>query len=64
MRKILALAMVALLAMTVAFAAVGCGQKTDTSTTETTTPSSETPMDTSMMMPDTSAMLSDTTMPH
>jgi hypothetical protein len=65
MRKILALGMVALLALVVAFAAVGCGQKTETSTTgETMTPPAETAPDTSMMMPDTSAMMPDTSMQH
>ena len=56
MRKFFALAMMALLALTIAFAAVGCGQKTDESSTTTeTTP----PVETSM--PDTSAMMGDTT---
>ena len=61
MRKIFALAMVALLALTVALAAVGCGQKaeeTGSTTTETTPPMESTPMDTTMM--DTTNMLSDT----
>lgn len=61
MRKILALAMVALLALSVAFAIVGCGQKSQETTTtdQSTMPPPETPMDTSTMMPDT--MVSDTT---
>jgi hypothetical protein len=62
MRKILALAMVALLALTVALAAVGCGKKTQESTQEMTPPP-ETAPDTSMMMPDTS-MTPDTSMQH
>ena len=58
MRKILALAMIALLALTVALAAIGCGQKKEEAATpaETTTPPAETtpaPMDTSMMPADT-----------
>jgi hypothetical protein len=50
MRKYLALTMVALLALTMALAAVGCGQKKE-ETTETTTPPAEQTMssDTSMM---------------
>ncbi|MGH9197390.1 MAG: hypothetical protein ACRD1T_16820 [Acidimicrobiia bacterium] len=58
MRKVFALTMVALLAMTVALAAVGCGQRTEETTTET--PPSEMPMDT--MMSDT--MMADTAMTH
>ncbi len=52
MRKILALAMVALLALALALAAVGCGQKA----TEESTPAPETttaPADTGSMMADT-----------
>ena len=64
MRKFFALAMMALLALTIAFAAVGCGQKTDESSTTTeTTPPVETSMpDTGAMMGDTTVM--DTTMQH
>jgi hypothetical protein len=48
MRKILALAMVALLALTVAFAALGCGaKKTETTTTSETSTGG---MDSSMHM--------------
>ena len=56
MRKMLALAMMALLALTIAFALLGCGKKSEdeTSTTETTPP-----VETSM--PDTGAMMGDTT---
>lgn len=53
MRKILALSMVALLALTFAIAALGCGKKEEapaTSTEQTTAPA-----DTSAMMADTSA---------
>jgi hypothetical protein len=53
MRRIFALAMVALLAMTIALAAIGCGKKQE-ETVETTPPPVET------MPPDTS-MMSDTT---
>ena len=61
-RKFFALILVALLAMTVALAAVGCGQKTEetSSTTETPAPETTMPMDTSVMM-DTTVM---DTMPH
>jgi hypothetical protein len=54
MRKNLALAMVALLALTFALAAVGCAQKQ----AEETTPA---PMDTTSMMQDTTMMAPDTT---
>ena len=62
MRKFLALAMMALLALTIAFAAVGCGQKTDETTTTETTPPVETSMPDTGMMGDTTVM--DTTMQH
>ena len=55
MRKLFALAMVAVLSLTIALAVMGCGQKTET-TTETTT----TPMETSTMPADSGAMMSDT----
>jgi hypothetical protein len=53
MRKILALAMVALLALMVGFAALGCGKKT--STTTTSSESSTGGMDSSMHMDSTGA---------
>lgn len=56
MRKMLALATMALLALTMAIAAVGCGQKADETTTTDTTP----PIETSM--PDTGAMMDTTVM--
>ena len=63
MRKFFALAMMALLALTIAFAAVGCGQRTDeTSTTTETTPPVETSMPDTGMMSDTTVM--DTLMQH
>jgi hypothetical protein len=61
-RKLIALIMVALLALTVALAAVGCGQKSS-ETTETTPP----PESGTMANPDSMAMDStgmDTTMHH
>jgi hypothetical protein len=59
MRKSIALTWVALLALTMALAAVGCGgQKTEESTSETTT---ETTMPPDTLMPDTSIV---DTMPH
>jgi hypothetical protein len=64
MRKILALAMVALLAMTFALAVVGCGQKAQESTTETTMPPPDAMIDTSGMMPDTGMTMPDTTVQH
>ena len=57
MRKLFAFAMVALLSLTIALAAVGCGQKTETSTTESTPPAENT------MPADTGAM-ADTGMSH
>lgn len=60
MRKILALAMVALLALVVALAAVSCGQRQE-STTETMTPPAETGTMDTLMTPDTSMMMPDTT---
>jgi len=56
MRKIFALAMVALLSLTIALAVVGCGQKTESTSTETSTPPAETtpPADSA------GAMMSDT----
>ena len=56
MRKNLALAMVALLALTLALAAVGCAQK---KAEEMTPPAME--ADTTSMMQDTTTMVPDTT---
>jgi len=59
-RKLFASILVALLALTVSLAAVGCGQRAEeTSTTETQTPE---PMPMDSMMSDTMAM--DTTSSH
>ena len=59
MRKLFALAMVAVLSLTIALAAVGCGQKAaEESTTTTTTTTTET-----TTMPDTGAA-ADTGMSH
>lgn len=60
MRKLFALAMVALLALGISFAVVGCGQKTEEET-------SVTPPADNTMSPDTSMMdtlMADTTMSH
>ena len=57
----MALAMVAMLSLTVVLAAIGCAKKEESTTTEATTPPVETPMDT-MMTPDTSMGHADTTM--
>ena len=56
MRKNLALAMVALLALTLALAAVGCAQKKAEETTPATTPA----VDSTSMTQDTTAMPADT----
>lgn len=58
MRKNFALAMVALLAMTLALAAVGCTKKTET---QEATPSTTTTTDTTSMTQDTTTMAPDTT---
>ena len=60
MRKLFALTMVALLALGLSFAVVGCGQKTEEETTSTPPTETMSP-DTSMMMDTTMA---DTTMSH
>lgn len=64
MRKLFALAMVAVLALTIGLAVVGCGQKTES--TETSTPPAETSMpDTAnTMMSDTMSHMADTTAAH
>lgn len=59
MRKFFALSMVALLALTLAIAALGCGQKAEEAPAATETPA-ETMADSSAMS-DSSAMLSDST---
>jgi hypothetical protein len=41
MRKIFALAMVAMLSLTIAIAVMGCGQKTEQTSTESSTPPAE-----------------------
>ena len=63
MRKNFALFLLALMALTLVFAAVGCGQKTteNTSSTETAPPPETMPAD-SMAMDRTATM--DTTMSH
>ena len=63
MRKMFALAMVAILALTLALTVVSCGQKTEessTTSTETTTPPAESSMPMDSTMHSDSAM-SDTT---
>ena len=59
MRKFFATTLVALVALTMVLAAVGCGQKTEQSTTETTPATEPMPMDTTSMLADTA--MSDTT---
>jgi hypothetical protein len=62
-RKNFALFLVALMALTLVFAAFGCGQSTTENTTTSEPPPTETmPADTSMMMDTTATM--DTTMSH
>ncbi len=66
MRKLLALSMVAMLALTLAIAALGCGQKAEETPAATETPAGgETMTDSSAAMPDSSAMMStDSTAAH
>jgi len=61
MRKYFALTVVALLALTVALAAVGCGQKAEEAAPTTEAPATSETMMSDTMMSDTSAMM-DTTM--
>jgi hypothetical protein len=64
MRKLLALSMVALLALTLAIAALGCGKKAEEAPAATETPA-ETMTDSSAAMTDSSAMMStDSTATH
>ena len=64
MRKNFALAMIAMLSLTIALAAVGCGQKKE-ETTETTPPvETSTSADTSSSMMSDTSMSADTSMHH
>jgi outer membrane lipoprotein-sorting protein len=64
MRKLLALSTVALLALTLAIAALGCGQKAEEAPAATEAPA-ETMTDSSAAMTDSSAMMStDSTATH
>ena len=54
MRKLFASTLVALVALTMVLAAVGCGKKSEQTTTETTPPMEAPMTDTSSMMADTS----------
>lgn len=64
MRKFVALALVALLALTMALAVAGCGGQQQESATPEASPMSEMMQDTSSMMADTSAMADTSTMQH
>lgn len=59
MRKFFAMTLVALIALTMALAAVGCGQKTESTTSEST-PAQPSMTDSSSMMSDSS--MADTSM--
>ena len=61
MRRLIALATVAMLALTVAFAAVGCGGKKTEESTSTETPPMETTTPSDTAMPDTMGGGMDTT---
>lgn len=63
MRKLLALSTVALLALTLAIAALGCGQKAEETPAATETPT-ETMTDSSAAMTDSSAMMSTDSTAH
>ena len=56
MRKFFAMTLVALIALTMVLAAVGCGQKTESTTSESTPASQPSMMDSSSMMSDSAAM--------
>lgn len=62
MRKLLALSMVALLALTLAIAALGCGQKAEEAPAATETHSEM--ADSSAAMSDSAMMSTDTTATH
>lgn len=64
MRKYFALSMVALLALTLAIAAVGCGNKTEETPAATETPTESTTMDSTAMGTDSTSMSSDTSTAH
>jgi hypothetical protein len=57
MRKNFALAMVALLSLTLALAAVGCGQPAEEPALDTTTDTTSMEQDTTMMEADTTAQM-------
>jgi len=59
MRKLFALAMVAALSLTIALAVVGCGKKSEQSSTESATPTEQ-----SSMPADSGAAMSDSGMTH
>ena len=61
MRKLFALAMVALLALTFAFAALGCGQKAEETPAATETPTETTTMDSTAMNGSMDSTAMDTT---
>jgi len=63
MRKMFALAMVALLAMTFALTVMGCGQKAEETPAATETPTTDNSMSSEGMMNSDSAM-ADTSMAH
>ena len=67
MRKNFALLMVALLSLTIALGAVGCGQKAAEETpaaTETTPPAESMPADTGMAGMSSDSAMADTSMSH
>lgn len=66
MRKLFALSMVALLALTLAIAALGCGQKAEETPAATETPAAETMTDSTAAgsMDTTATMSTDSTAAH
>ena len=64
MRKFVALALVALLAMTMALALMGCGGQQQESATPEASPMSEPTMQDTSSMADTSAMADTSSMKH
>ena len=62
MRKFFALTLVALVALTMVLAAVGCGQKTESTTSESSTPATSSMSDSSTMGGMAESTMTDTAM--
>jgi hypothetical protein len=64
MRKLFALSMVALLALTLAIAALGCGKKAEETPAATETPAAEMTDSTAAAAPDSAGTMADSTAAH